>query len=399
MRNVAKRLKFPLLGVAKNLSYQDTTYPTEGREYATPMAVNVIGSCVFEGRTRGGSRPGLAAVPQGTQVTEAHPTDIIYRDRKIVFDGSVWMASAIGNHEDFDFGKDSGDSSRAVAGNVALAGKSGEAITAAIPVGDSVLFLATLRAIRMVQGEPTAAVSPVSDNVGVISRYAWCFDGQRVWFMGANGLYGMVPGESPILASSQLPDDFKGWSAATLVYDAENLGIHIFGQSDYFYDIEAKAVWPIQYNAAVRPTAGGAAVVNGVNKAAFRVGNEWYFWDETAAKDAGLYDIASKVMIGPFRCGVRDDGDGMLDSLTVTLGKYSAPQIISISTSHSAEGSYSDATPDTGDWRGYTILPGFNNVFRPRKRGAWCVIVILGTGRWAYESILANIKTLGRLRP
>ena len=398
MRNVAKRLKFPLLGVAKNLSYQDTTYPTEGREYATPMAVNVIGSCVFEGRTRGGSRPGLAAVPQGTQVTEAHPTDIIYRDRKIVFDGSVWMASAIGNHEDFDFGKDSGDPSRAVAGNVALAGRSGEAITAAIPVGDRVLFLATLRAIRMVQGEPTAAVSPVSDNVGVISRDAWCFDGQRVWFMGANGLYGMVPGESPLLASSQLPDDFNGWSSATLVYDAENRGIHIFGQSDYFYDIEAKAAWPIQYNVAIRPTAGGAAVVNGVNKAAFRVGSSWYFWDESSDKDDGLYYVASNVVIGPFRCGVRDDGDGILDALTVTLANGGATVNLSVNTAKSAEAAVLTAS-DTEPMRSFSVIPGWNPVVRPRVRGAWAVIVLSSTGRWAYESILANIKTLGRLRP
>ena len=398
MRNVAKRLKFPLLGVAKNLSYQDTTYPTEGREYATPMAVNVIGSCVFEGRTRGGSRPGLAAVPQGAQVTESHPTDIIYRDRKIVFDGSVWMASAIGNHDDFDFGKDSGDPSRAVAGNVALAGRSGEAITAAIPVGDRVLFLATLRAIRMVQGEPTAAVSTVSDNVGVISRDAWCFDGQRVWFMGANGLYGMVPGESPLLASSQLPDDFNGWSSATLVYDAENRGIHIFGQSDYFYDIEAKAVWPIQYNVAIRPTAGGAAVVNGVNKAAFRVGSSWYLWDESSDKDAGLYYVASKVVIGPFRCGVRDDGDGILDALTVTLANGGATVNLSVNTAKSAEAAVLTAS-DAEPMRSFSVIPGWNPVVRPRVRGAWAVIVLSSTGRWAYESILANIKTLGRLRP
>ena len=399
MRNVAKRLKFPLLGVAKNLSYQDTTYPTEGREYATPMAVNVIGSCVFEGRTRGGSRPGLAAVPQGTQVTEAHPTDIIYRDRKVTWDGSVWMASRTGKHSDFDFGADFGDPTRAVAGNVALAGKSGEAITAAIPVSDGVLFLATLRAIRMVQGEPTAAVSPVSDNIGVISRDAWCFDGQRVWFIGANGLYAMAPGESPLLASAQLPEDFKGWSTATLVYDAENRGIHIFGPSDYFYDIEAKAVWPIQYNAAILPSAGGAAVVNGVNKAVFRVGSSWYFWDENATKDGGLYDILSEVLIGPFRCGVRDDGDGLLDSITATLAKDSTSQLVAVFVSHSAEGAVEAAASDDGSAASYTISEGWNAVIRPRRRGAWSVLSIRGQGRWAYESILANIKTLGRLRP
>lgn len=399
MRNVAKRLKFPLLGVAKNLSYQDTTYPTEGREYATPMAVNVIGSCVFEGRTRGGSRPGLAAVPQGTKVSEAHPTDIIYRDRKVTWDGSVWMASRTGKHNDLDFGADSGDPTRAVAGNVALAGKSGEAITAAIPVNDSVLFIATHRAIRMVQGEPTAAVQPISDNVGIISRNAWCFDGQRVWFMGSNGLYAMAPGESPLLVSAQLPDDFKGWSEATLVYDPENRGIHIFGPSEYFYDIEAKAIWPLSYNAALRPSAGGAAVIGGVNRATFRVGNEWYYWDESSDKDAGLYPVASSVCIGPFRCGVRDDGDGLLDALTATIANGSTSVSIDVFTAKSAEEAVELSSSSVSSLRSFTVATGWNPVIRPRVRGAWCVLVLRATGRWAYESILANIKTLGRLRP
>lgn len=399
MRNVAKRLKFPLLGVAKNLSYQDTTYPTEGREYATPMAVNVIGSCVFEGRTRGGSRPGLAAVPQGTQVAESHPSEIIYRDRLVTCDGSVWIASATGSHADLDFGKDSGDPSRAVAGNVALAGKSGEAITAAIPVNDGVLFIATRRAIRMVQGEPTAASQPISDNVGIISRNAWCFDGQRVWFIGPNGLYAMAPGESPLLASAQLPEDFKVWSEATLVYDPENRGIHIFGPSDYFYDIEAKAFWPLFYNAEVRPAGGGVAVIGGVNKAAFRVGSSWYFWDETATNDAGLYDVISEVAIGPFRCGVRDDGDGLLDALTVTLASGSDAVGISVNTAKSAEEAVPTLTSSVSSLRYFPAAPGWNRVVRPRVRGAWAVITLGSTGRWAYESILANIKTLGRLRP
>ena len=47
----------------------------------------------------------------------------------------------------------------------------------------------------------------------------------------------------------------------------------------------------------------------------------------------------------------------------------------------------------------FTFTGGYNAVWRPRVRGAWCVIVLASEGKWAYESILAKLKHTGRLRP
>ena len=438
MRNVPKELKFPLAGLGRDLSYRDSTLPTEERTYATPMAKNVIGSCSFSGRLRGGSRPGLAAVegiesasngrwlwpngekilwpdgkemsfadygdgitlPDGSRIFQQHRTFTIYRDRLFKAEGSVWMASRTGDFANFDFGADRDDVSRAVAGNIALAGRKGEDITAFAPVNDQVMFIATRRALRMISGEPTSAVKAISDSVGIVSANAWCFDGQRVYFMGPNGLYGMVPGESPLILSARLPEDLKGFADATLVYDPENRGIHVFGDSDWFYDIEAKAFWPVEYPPTKMPEAGGVAVIGGVNRVVFRgVDGNWYRWDDDAEDDEGE-SIASTLAIGPFRCGLRDDGDGMLDSVVATLAKGSVDANISVYTAKSAEEAVTRSEDDDFEaMAAFTAHGGWNATCRPRVRGAWCVLVIRATGRWAYESILANIKTWGRLRP
>lgn len=407
MRNVPKELRFPLAGLGRDLSYRDSTLPAEDRTYATPMAKNVIGTCSFSGRKRGGSRPGLS--PYGGNVADiipSHPTDVIYRDRKIVFDGSVWMASAIGDHGDFDFGKDPGDPSRAVAGNVALAGSKGETITAAVPVNDAALFIATRRAIRMVSGEPTSAVRQISEHVGIVGRDAWCFDSRIVYFLGENGLYAMEVGGAPMLVSGRIPEDMKGLAFATLGYDPERNGIHIFGiladggSADWFFDLDNKAFWPLEYPATLLPISVGNAVVNGVNTIVFESPtNDWYFWDDSASTDDGN-DIQSVLAVGPFRCGMRDDGDGMLDSVMATLAKGSADAEVSVFTAKSAEDAVARAEDD--DFAAMTTFNahgGWNATCRPRTRGAWCVLVLRATGRWAYESILANIKTWGRLRP
>jgi len=56
-KTVEKTLTFPLAGVSRRRGYRE-----QQRPYATPWAVNVQGVGPFEGRERGGSRPGLSKV-------------------------------------------------------------------------------------------------------------------------------------------------------------------------------------------------------------------------------------------------------------------------------------------------------------------------------------------------
>ena len=440
MKGAAKLLRFPLGGLAKDGSYRDTTYPTEESVYSTPMAKNVIGECAFSSRLRGGSRPGLklfdedgkrietagtarwlwpngerilwpdgnrivfgvpetATTPDGSTVVLSHPPTCIYRDRVFKADGSVWMASRTGDHGNFDFGGEADEPTRACAGNLAYAGRKGDDITTFAPFGDSRIFIATRRSLAVIGGEPTSAMAMVSENVGIVSADAWCNADGAFYFMGPNGLY-VAAESSAILVSQKIPEDLKGLEYALLVYDPHYRGIHVFTErGDWFFDIAQKAFWPVEYPPQMMPDAGGVAVINNVNRVIFHcVDGEWRYWDDLQTTDDGE-DIASVVAIGPFKCGVNDDVDGMLDALTATMAKGSSVVDIDIYTANDAETAVANATSDVSRLASFTVIPGWNPVVRPRVRGAWCVLVLRATGRWAYESIQANIKVLGRLRP
>lgn len=459
MRSVSKALRFPLQGLARDSSYRETTYPTEERTYGTPMAVNVIGPCAFEGRNRGGSRPGLkaftgtqpgaevsgrwlwpngeailwpdgarmiysvegpAVTPDGSVIVDQHlrltataakgaiPESVtafaFYRDRHFVASGSMWYASRTGEYDDFDYGGDGGDVTRPAAGNVSFAGRKAEDITAFIPVGDESVYIATSRSLRVISGEPTTGpAKTVSEFVGIISRDAWCNAEGDIYFMGQNGLYGIVNG-TPMLVSQHIPEELKGLASALLVYDPDYGGIHIFtgsgtSASDWFYDIVAKAFWPVRYPSVMRPAKGGTAVIGGVNRVIFLCADGvWRYWDDDTVKENGEF-IRSEVAIGPFKCSQGDDSDGMLDRITATLAGGSADVGVGVYMANGAEESVRNAmsstvSPDSS----MTAKAGWNNVFRTRCRGAWATIVLTADGKWAYESLLAVTKLLGGLR-
>lgn len=359
MRSAPKQLHFPLAGLAKDGSFRVSTEPTETRVYSTPAAVNVIGPCPFAKRSRGGSRPNDWL---GTPFPR--PEKVIYRARKVVKNGATWMMSRTGKEDDFDFGgyadSEQIDVGSPVAGNTGNAGQVGAEITAFIPIDDRMIFICAENAIHLLQGEPTTGQkSVVSSNVGVVSANAWCFDSQTVYFVGGMGVYAMVPGESPLLLSQKLPEDLKGVSEATLDYDAEYRGIHIYtDKGDYFYDIAAKAFWPMDYASE-----------------------------------------KSSVVIGPYRLSQNDAADGFLDELTAAVAWGSSAVTLEVFTAHTAEEVVREAENEAATSRNrFTINQGFNGNIRPRVRGAWCALRLSSEGEWAYENILSVSKLLGRLR-
>lgn len=471
MRSVSKALRFPLGGIAANLTCRDTTYPREDSVYSTPMAVNVIGECSFSSRLRGGSRPGLVSfsagsspaaedkaewlwpngerilipsgesstepllfdedgetlMPDGRRVVNPHASLRVtatkgaipdtpscfafYRDRFALAADNLFFFSRTTDHGDFDYGGEAEDPTRPVAGQIADAGRKGERITALCPVADSRIYIATDRRLAVIEGEPTGGIATLSDNTGIISRDAWCNADGSLYFLGQNGLYAI--GEEGVMnVSGQIPEELKGLDSAVLVYDPERRGIHLLScrrtivsdstpvvlRSDYFYDIQNRAFWPLVYPAAKRPTMGGSAVVGGVNRAIFLCADgEWRFWSDNATSDDGSI-ISSSVAIGPFKCGTNDDVDGLLAALTVTLATGSAAVSIDGYMGQSAEDAYNRAKAATDyDFRA-SAIGGWNEKTYPRARGAWCVMKLNSYGRWAYESIKADIKVLGGLR-
>ena len=446
MRNAAKVLHFPFAGLSRSLSVRDNTQPSETRTYATPLALNVRGTCVFADRQRGGSRPGLAlvsvsaepsgkwlwpngepvlwpggasillselratyATPDGSRVLDPHaavrisaavgnapssPSVIsFYRARAFAADGTSWFASATGDATDWDYGGDRDNPARAVAGNLALAGRKGEPITAFMAVDDSRLFAATARSLWAMT-EPTAGMAKVSDSVGCVSADAWCVANGVLYTLCSQGLYRVAPGEMPMRVDAEIPEELRGASAALLGYDPKEDAIHIFSdKGNFFYEIGNKAFWPVSVPARCRPTAVARCFIDNIERVVLRgADGQWYRFSDDVPPEA------SYVAIGPFRTSGRDYEDGILDTIHAVLASASTPVSLEIYPARTAEAALEKAVAATPVFTAF-VGPGFNHTLRPRVRGAWCVIVLRGTSAaWAYETMTVNCKQLGRLR-
>ena len=342
-----------------------------------------------------------------------------YRARMVVASGSMWYASRIGELDDFDYGGDSADPSRAAAGNAALAGREGEAVTALAAIADSMLYVATKRSLWRI-GEPTQSMSQVSDHIGIISRNAWCWDGLRFWFMGDSGLYSLVAGEPPVCMTPHLKDVVTGWSAATFVFDAERNGIHIFGTdgtgaaTDWFYDMANKAMWRMQYAAAKRPSAGGLAMLGGVNRVVFLCADGTFrYWDESQATDDGT-DIVSVLAMGPVTHTTGNTENAFLAELDFELDTSITSQSgvhvsgcvgrtanEAIEAAKSFVGWAASGATGTSAYEkfAYSVIPGWQKVVRPRIRcNSFAAVVWSTAGRWAISRITAVHRGCGRIR-
>lgn len=355
MRAVAKTLHFPFAGLSRSLSVRDNTQPSETRVYATPLAMNVRGSCTFADRRRGGSRPAFIPPSISSAVPEAY-----YRARRFYADGAMWYASRTGDYEDFNVGGDGEDATRPVAGSVKLPFRpADEGITALFAPDNGAIYMATASTLWMLSGEPTGGTFRlVSPDVGCVSPQAWAWDGARYYILSAKGLYSFAPGESPIRISDEIPADLRGASAAALAYDATDRLVHVVTDTrgSWTYELDDKAWWPFD-----------------------------------------ISTNASYVAIGPFRTSGRDDEDGMLDTIHAAMAAGSATVTLEVYTAKTAEDALIAARGGNAAFTA-SLSAGFNHTIRPRVRGAWCVVMLRAEGAWAYETMTATFKQLGRLR-
>lgn len=354
MRAVSKVLHFPLAGVSRNLSVRNNTQPLEDRVYAAPFAMNVRSVDTFEERRRGGSRPATVPVKGRSQTIEAR-----YRARRVYADGTCWYASRTGDATDFAQSGDGGDVTRPAMGNVALRGREGEAITAIFATDDRALFVATDAALWMFQGElnsgPLALISP---TVGCVSQDAWAWDGKRVFVLSRQGVFAFMPGEPPTEISGDIPKALSGAEWATMYYDREWNVLNIVADTgSWTLELDGAAWWPF------------------------------------ATDESGSY-----VAIGPFRLGARDDKDGMLDELSMTLADGSDDVTVQLYGGACAEDALMAAEEGVSPFFTITAREGRNLVKRPRMRSGWAVMVLRSAGAWAFESATATVKELGRLR-
>ena len=414
MRTTAKQIVWPVRGVESIAAYHDAT-PDTSRAYASPFAVNVRVRGTLEERRRGGSRPGMKAVdgvaaesggrwlwpsgepvlwpggaemtfssdevffaPDGSRVVMPHAVPRVaaskgdapegvaiatfYRARLFAAKGTDWFCSRMGDAADWDYGADRDD--------VALWCLSGD------PCGGT--------------------IGCVSSEIGVAGAAAWCWSGSRLYFLGVDGLYGLAPGEHPVHLSGAIPA-LEGDLSAFMGYDPKESALHMFtAGGDWFVDLneERPSFWPVSLGAGLRPVAMGKATLGGENVAIFRCADG--AWRQFA--DNVPCETSSNVALGPFRISADDSTDGFLDELHATMAYASAQVSAYVYTGRTAEEAVRAARNNSG-FVFFCLSGGYNAVWRPRVRGAWCVIVLASEGKWAYESIFAKLKHTGRLRP
>lgn len=471
-RTAHRNLVFPLAGVIRRSGYREATRP-----FSAPWAVNVRGVAPLEGRIRGGSRPGLVAVPgvivaaegawlwpngeplewtdedamtfglmedaitapDGSKIVNpaslitvtaekgdapvGYTFSCVYRDRVVLAKDNVWYASRVGDHADWDYGADMGDDSRAVAGTVELAGRSGLDITAIVPYRDAAMFVATANSLHVLNGDPaTGTLRVLDENIGIIAPYGWAWNGEILVFLSNDGVYVGTVGAAPQrFSEGRIPKELRNIdvdaNTVTMAYDPGARGFHLFITPEtgtgkhYFLDIENKAIWPVVFGdtehqpviaARIKGTEMERVVVKGRD-------GTWREFSDDASDDDGTA-IESHVLLGPVMLAPEDVRDAMLAEIHGIMAE-GLPSVVDwhVVMGDSAEGAADTAHvgivsalagnfPDsvvnaTGTW-----TAGRNPVVRPRCRGSWIVVWISANTKWAFESIALVARQLGRNR-
>src|SRR5688572_12353546 len=132
------------------------------------------------------------------------PAIALYRDRIFLAsayaDPVQWYASRQGDPNDWDTAAD--DSGASISGTASEAGRTGEPITCLAPHSNNCMLMGGHKSLWIMRGDPAfgGQIQPLSKEIGVLGRFAWCHAparldaaGPRLFiYLSQDGLY-VVP--------------------------------------------------------------------------------------------------------------------------------------------------------------------------------------------------------------
>lgn len=356
-------IRFPSLGIVRRNVYERVASAVA---YSCPWSCNVRLEDSLTKRLRGGSWTAIDAA--------ARPTEIIYRDRKLTFDGNDIFATRQGDHTDSNYSKDISDTMRAGVFQFSEAGEVGGDVVALIPHKDTYLLGFTADETWVQQGDPlTGTRRNVSREVGIIGADAWCENHGTVYFLSSHGLYSVGVDGSGLkpLSEDKIPeylievDD----DACTLTYNHADRGVYIHLSSgvSWFYDTARDGFWPF----------------------------------DTDTTDSHL-------LVGPLRIG-EPNAFGMIQTLHGIMAAGGAAvrwRIIPGDTAEEAAANGNAAITAAladNDFDEYIESGGVWDAGRsytswPRTRTIWAVLWLSSTGTWAYEGVTMETIPAGKWR-
>lgn len=370
--------RFPLGGVVRRLANWDAVALSD-KPY-TPWAMNCRPEDPFEGRLRGGSRPGIqpylyddqpewptgvledengvavtteagdpiyvpitgaaALAPEIRAAMQAYgygelnealdssvgtaPTGCTmgcyYRDRLVVAGAQIIHMSRQGNHGDWNYGADVEDAGRAFVFQLAECTEVGDTVTAIVSHKDSALIAATEHGLWAMRGDPVddGSLQNVSRDVGIVSKTAWTKMGDSLFFLSRDGLYvvGMDGSGLKNVSGDRLPSELHD---IDLTMTSVRMGYSHLQNGVYLFLEGSPWGWFFDTNAGgFWPFRLPITV-----EAAFIVDGQLLVKDDDDAvwtldcEDDNGTDISSHVLLGPFRAA---ESPAMFANITLLNG-------------------------------------------------------------------------------
>ena len=341
----------------------------------------------------------------------------MYRDRFCLSgqDNAIYM-SRTGDYTDWDYGAHVGDSNRPLAFQLALAADVGPLPTAMIAHKDTHLLVGTENSLWVVSGDPAAdgTLRRISENVGILSKRAWCKIEDTFCFLSNDGVYRVQVDGSGLtpLSDQAVPDELRNVDPATTTismgYEQERKAVHVFlrtsGGSDthWVYELETESWWPVRLPDVQSPLAtcqhDGELLLGGSDGYVRKIGGD---------DDDGT-NIESHVAIGPLRIGQRNHF-GRILNLTGMIAQGSGTVEWRLVTANTAEeasdnaklaieayqagNSYAAYVQSSGSWTAGRAVISY-----PRTRGVWVCIWLQSTAKWGFEGIAMETVQSGKWR-
>lgn len=310
-------------------------------------------------------------------------------------DPQEWYILRQGNPLDADYSQF--DSRGATYGSNTESGRIAEPVTCLASHERAIMLFGCLRSLWMLTGHPRQGgrIEQLSRVIGMPYPAGWCAGPEgHTYFLTFEGLYVINPGERTPrpLSVDLLPQELRNLSPdmydVSLTYSVNRRAVEIFvtpkviGQTThYIFDIPTLAFEPQSYSSIHEPTA--IALVSDTPLYGCRDGYVRKHSD-AATTDDGV-EVTSRVMLGPFRydAGRRR---ALVNALDARLADDSAVVSWNLRTGETAKEAIESAVAMTGEWSG-----GLNDTDRPRLSDPNWTIELEATGKWAMESLLAEV--------
>ena len=272
---------------------------------------------------------------------------------------NMGFGAFVGNPFDWDFGKPTSNTARAIELWPASAGDIPDEITAAIPASDDYLLIGTTDTLFRLAGDPAngGVLQNLSRSLGIISPTAWCFGpGGEIVFLSRAGIKISPAGGGGYpqdISELKLPDELKNIDPrsfdALMAYDAPDGVAHLYlsgknprATRHYCLDWFGNCLWPVDLHGDIYPrvlcvySTGDAAdscVLHGT------FGGQLLRYRRTYENDMGR-TMSEFVDYGPFGLGGGPGLEGMVLSLDVTLDPESGPVQWNLFIAPTAEGCF-----------------------------------------------------------